>query len=99
MNWKKVVFFFFFFFYQVSSLYSDNMKSYCAGVEASIYYSDKQFPGYTVLFCICFALKIMYKKKKNCIGRVLGCFKANVFFSLTECVCKEKKSEAYKTEN
>lgn len=58
------------------------MKSYCAGVEASIYYSDKQFPGYTVLFCICFALKIMYKKKKICIGRVLGCFKANVFFFL-----------------
>lgn len=57
--------FFSFFFYQVSSLYSDNMKSYCAGVEASIYYSDKQFPGYTVLFCICFALKIMYKKKKK----------------------------------
>lgn len=53
-----------FLFYQVSSLYSDNMKSYCAGVEASIYYSDKQFPGYTVLFCICFALKIMCEQKK-----------------------------------
>lgn len=61
---EECCFFFFFFFYQVSSLYSDNMKIYCAGVEASIYYSDKQFPGYTVLFCICFALKIMYKQKK-----------------------------------
>lgn len=83
LQWTgRRLFFFSFFFYQVSSLYSDNMKSYCAGVEASIYYSDKQFPGYTVLFCICFALKIMYKKKKICIGRVLRCFKANVFFFL-----------------